>query len=55
MTKHVTAGDVFGAKLAKALFSYMNLQVNNFVRGTKATQTFSFERHCPRASLQVRA
>ena len=38
-------GRRLGEKLAKALFSYMHFQVNNFVMGTKATQNFNWG-HC---------
>ena len=47
MTKHVTAGDILGCKTGKALFSYMNLQVNSFVRGEKTLKIFYLEGMAP--------
>ena len=64
MTKHVTGRYAMGgAKLAsgvhfggaKALFSYVNLQVSDSVGGAKPCKIFRFGGIAPRASLQVRA
>ena len=54
MATHVTA-DVMRCKAGKSLFSYMNLQVNNFVRWTRTTETFIFGGQCPRACLHFLA